>query len=402
MEIGEINRDRALEAFEPMYDLYERGQYPYDRLEVDLPQNIVPKPIASKPLLFARFLFYACLYMRGTVISSDAFKQLIRLWKNEPWLFDPEQVIKSNPWEIAIVLYGYIPWRFDQIGDFWYQNSLVLLEDWDGDPRNIFAGTVDEQELYNRIIGLNGYRGFWGFKWKMSSMLSYFLSAVELIPFNELSAPVDFHHLRVYLSTMMLVIFGTLKIRFEAVEKLGIELAKWLQAEYGLNAVQYGDVIWLWSLKLCRKAPYTKCRVTYMDVERNGKIVPNKKVRVPHEVDWDNPAYHRLQERSCGGCAIAKWCKYGIPAGTYYDIGQFWLRERDEPPVLVNGVHQRKPVLVLPKKLERSSKRHVKEADKRKKQAALLPGAHQMPMFGSLSVQNKPHKPKTLPDSQDD
>ena len=220
--------------------------------------------------------------MRGTVVSNDAFKKLIELWDKERWLFVPKEVLKSNPWEIGLILYGYIPWRFDQIGDFWYLNSLVLLEDWDGDPRNIFEGTTDAEDLYDRIIGRNGFRGFWGFKKKMSSMLSYFLTAVGLISPNQLSAPVDFHHLRVYLSTMMLVIFGTLKVRFETVEELGIELAKWLQDKYELTAVQYGDVIWLWSLKLCRKAPYTKCKVVYMDVERGGKLKENQKVRVPH------------------------------------------------------------------------------------------------------------------------
>lgn len=384
MSVGEINRARAVEVFEPMYDLYQRGQYPYDRPEIDLPQNLVPRSINAKPLLFARFLFFACLYMRGTVISSDAFKQLVRLWRNEPWLFNPEQVIKSNPWHIALILFDYIPWRFDQIGYFWYHNSLVLLEDWDGDPRNIFAGTTDEAELYNRMIGRNGYRGFWGFKWKISSMLSYFLAAVGLIPPNNLSAPVDFHHLRVYLSTMMILIYDTLQIRFESVEHLGIELAKWLQVEFSLTAVTYGDVIWLWSLKLCRKAPYTKCRVTYMDVERNGKLVKNKKVRIPHEVDWSRPAYHRLQERSCGGCAIASWCKFGIPAGTYYDIGQFWLRERDDPPVLLrNLIHQTKPETVVSHKLQRSAKQHHRLIAER-----TVVGEHVTePLFSNLPVQ---------------
>lgn len=392
MEVGKIDRARAQEAFEPMLDLFHRGQYPYDRPGIDLPQNLVPKSIASKPLQLALFLFFACLYMRGTVVSSDAFKQLIRLWKNERWLFDPAQVMKSNPWEIGLILYGYISWRFDQIGEFWFQNSLVLLEDWDGDPRNIFKGTVDELILYDRIIGRNGYRGFMGFKMKMSSMLSYFLSATGLIPHNELSAPVDFHHLRVYLSTMMIVIFGSLQIRFEAVEKLGIELAKYLQAKYQLTAVEYGDVIWLWSLKLCRKAPYTKCKVTYMDVETDHGLIRNKKVRVPHEVDWQLPAYRRMHDRSCGGCAIASWCKYGVPAGTYYDIGQFWLRERDEPPVLIPGlVHQTKPVRVHSRKLKASAARRIKELNKVKRDG-LLDISSQGVMFDKLPVQRAPKR----------
>ncbi len=384
---GKIDKARAREAFEPMLDLYHRGKYPYDRPETDLPQNLVPKEIASKPLQFALFLFYACLYMRGTVVSSDAFKQLIRLWKNERWLFDPVQVAKSNPWEIGLILYGYISWRFDQIGVFWFDNSIVLLEDWDADPRNIFKGTVSEQELYDRIIGRNGYRGFKGFQMKMSSMLSYFLAATGLIPHNELSAPVDFHHLRVYLSTMMIVVFGTVRIRFEAVEHLGIELAKWLQREFSLTAVEYGDVIWLWSLKLCRKAPYTKSRVTYMDVEMgDGRIIKDKKVRVPHDVDWAVPAYRRLHDRSCGGCAIAPWCKYGVPAGTYYDIGQFWLRERTSPETLVQGlIHDTKPSLIIPTKLARATKRHEKT------RSLLAPfTGEQVPMFESLPILQKP------------
>jgi len=383
---GFIDTDRARNVFEPMLDLYHKGQYPYDRPDVDLPQNLVPKKIASNELFFALFLFYACLYMRGTVVSSDAFKQLIRLWKNERWLFDPKQVVRSNPWEIGLILFNYIPWRFDQIGQFWFNNSKVLLEDWDGDPRNIFADTVDEQVLYDRIIGRNGHRGFMGFKMKMSSMLSYFLSATGLIPHNDLSAPVDFHHLRIYLSAMMIVLLGTMKIRFEAVEHLGIELAKWLQKEFALTAVEYGDVIWLWSLKLCRKAPYTKSRVTYMDVKMaNGRVVKNKKVRVPHEVDWAKPAYRRMHDRACGGCAIASSCKYGIPAGTYYDIGQFWLRERDSPAQLLDGlVHQTKPQLSIPSKLRRVAKRHEKLVSNGPEPV------EQGVMFDSLPILRKP------------
>lgn len=336
----EINYPRAKVVFAAMLERYRTNQHPFVNYQADLPQNMVLDEVKKDELRFALHLFFACKYMRGTVISSHAFRVLNQLQQEAPWLFQPELVAFASQAEVQAVLGAKIPWQQEQVAKLWRNNARVLNDEWSGDPRRIFAGTRSKEVLYRRVMGpkykeyetvsgrkvrmSNPHQGFGGFQEKMTSMLAYFLEATNLIKPTSLSAPVDFHHLRVYLATRMIEIDGA-SIRYERVKMLGIKLAERLQRDFGLTQVEYGDIIWLWSLRSCRYAPHNTS-------EANTNAT-GKKILLPVEVTW-TPGQIQTHEKTCGRCRIADHCDFGIPPAVYYTEGIFSRVPRTVPPQL--------------------------------------------------------------------
>ncbi len=334
-----INYSRARTVFEKMLARYVARQHPFQNLEDDLPQTMVLDQVKSDPLRLALHLFFACKYMRGTVISSHAFRVLNAHQEDNPWLFQPELVAFASVRDVQAVLGAKIPWQQAQVAELWRDNARVLNDEWKGDPRKIFRGASTKEDLYRRVMGPkykeyesrpdgkrvrlgNPYQGFGGFQEKMTSMLAYFLEAMELIKPTALSAPVDFHHLRVYLATRMIEI-DTDTVRYERVKMLGIELAERLQKDFGLTQVQYGDIVWLWSIRSCRWSPHNASTATK---DQNGK-----EVRTAVSVTW-TAGQIASHDKTCGRCQIADYCDFGIPPGRYYTTGVFDRIVRTVPP----------------------------------------------------------------------
>lgn len=325
-----IDYSRAKEIFALMLERYQGKRYPFQNMEEDLPQHLVLAEVTADPLRLARHLFFSCHYMRGTVISSHAFRVLNDLQKESPWLFTEDILVLTTPLQVSQALGSKIKWHQEAIGKAWLQNARTLHREWKGDPRNIFRGVKSKETLYRRVMGRkyrpkepNRYTGFIGFQEKMTSMLAYFLEATGLIEPNPLSAPIDFHHFRVYLATGMINVTES-EVRYEKVKRLGIQLAERLQRDFGLSQVEYGDVIWLWSLRSCRRSPHNRTiEVEHAESRRlTREVVP---------VVW-SPNQIGAHERTCGRCYIADHCSFGIPAGIYYKSGVFRLIPRMSPP----------------------------------------------------------------------
>lgn len=325
-----IDYSRAREVFTLMLERYRSRRYPFQNMEEDLPQHMVLPEIAADPLRLARHLFFSCHYMRGTVISSHAFRVLNELQCEYPWLFTDEILILTSSNEVGEALGTKIKWQQEAIGRAWLENARTLHREWRGDPRNIFKEVKTKGALYRRVMGQkyrskvsNRYTGFIGFQEKMTSMLAYFLEATGLIEPNPLSAPIDFHHFRVYLATGMIVLTVS-EVRYEKVKQFGIQLAERLQRDFGLTQVEYGDIIWLWSLRSCRRSPHN--RTTQIVESGSDRLVCRV---VP--VEW-TASQIEAHNRTCGRCYIADYCRFGIPAGIYYNSGVFRLIPRPLPP----------------------------------------------------------------------
>lgn len=322
-----LNHKRAEAVFGLMYARYLARMPPYNTLNEDLPQNLVREEVRADPLLLARFLFFACLYMRGTIKSNLAFRVLGELQRQDPWLFTEELLLFPDPKRVSSILLANLAWKAEEIGRSWVHNAEELARHWHGDPRNIFAGVTTKQTLYRRIMGRKydpkgKYIGFMGFQEKMTSMLAYFLEATKLIDSTPLSAPIDFHHLRLYLSTEMIECDQS-AVRYEQVKFHGIRLAEYLQRTFDISAVEYGDVMWIWSLRLCSRSPQNK---TTERTDETGRI---ERVSVP--VTW-TAGERESHKRSCGSCMIADHCQHAIPAGEYYVNGKLKKIPRMSPP----------------------------------------------------------------------
>ena len=350
----QIRYAHAKRVFEVMLAQYRTQAHPFRAMEKDLPQYLVLPEIRACPKRHARHLFFACHYMRGTVVSSHAFVQLNEMWRQHPWLFTEDILLMTNRQMVTDTLLSFIPWQSEQVGRLWLENAHTLDREWGNDPRNIFTVSA-KKALYRRIIGkkmfrTSRYAGFGGFQKKMASMLAYFLAAEKLIEPTTLSAPIDFHHFRVYLATQMIEI-DVEAVRYEKVRELGIRLAEYLQSEFNLSQVEYGDIVWLWSLRLCRHAPVNRTR-EQEEGSRVREIVP---------VTWTKAQVAQFA-RSCGTCAIAPYCKYGVPSGTYYTTGVFRLLLRELPPQSLLFVRDDLPVQVKSKKTSSRDKAGVSQS----------------------------------------
>ena len=353
-----IDYKQSEKVFEVMLLRYRNREHPYINFERDLPQNMVLPEVKADPLRFARHLFFACHYMRGTMISSLAFKLLNEMQLRDPWLFEPEVVSHTEHAVLVETLGRYVSWQKDQIAELWRANAKVLLEEWKGDPRQIFCDVKTKEELYRRVMGkkyreyemVGGkkrlikaqHQGFGGFREKMTSMLAYFLAATNLVPLSKVSAPVDFHHLRIYLATKMIVTDVDL-VRYEDINQFGIKLAEWLQKKFRLSQVDYGDIIWLWSLRSCRASPHNASK----KVELEGR----KRVKEIVPVTWTDGQSAKWA-KTCGVCAISSKCTSGVPPGTYYTTGKLAKVPKDQPPQAILFDPSELPFdRVLPKKV---------------------------------------------------
>jgi hypothetical protein len=345
-----IAEKRAREVFAPMLEQYMARGSPFLTVDADRPQAYVPASLKSNPALWARFLFYLCLYMRGGYDSVEAAKRLAQAFLNHPELFD-ERVLGWSEADIQRVMGGFIPIFRERIGRFWLHNSQVLWQYWSGDPRRIFVHARSADESYFRLMGsryrplskrlqaatrgqlpaltagsihdLAVYEGFLGFREKMTSMLAYFLFDASLMTqLPPLSAPVDFHHVRIYLQTGMLPVVTGSVYRYEQLVAPGIAVAEYLQRTFSLPMPVYGDIIWLWSKNLCSLAPHNWSRKVQSPT---GRVIRESVVPT-----WSK-AERRAYERSCGQCAIARWCTKAVSSGPYYTDGRFVLGSRGAP-----------------------------------------------------------------------
>lgn len=317
--------------------------FPYD---TQLPQDFIPPEIKADPLVHARFLFYTCHYMRGTIRSDYAVKRLVELWRAEPRFFDPHEVVHMHHLEVYAALKEFLFYQASTITDYWIENSRRLTRHWSGDPRTIFKGIAEPDEMYRRIVNKPLNKGVWrkykiekpheegflGFQEKMASMLAYFLMEAGLIEEFRASPAVDFHLIRVLLATEILVVenghaAGEKLLRYEHISPLGVQVLERYSREHDVSLVELGDALWMVSTALCRRAPGN----TTVDRHkgRGGKTTKNPR---PLKVDWRKAGHVERYRGSCGSCPVLEACRWHVFSGTYYEEGEFSMRSHIRLP----------------------------------------------------------------------
>lgn len=260
-----------------------------------LPQTFIPERIKSDSLLHARFLFYTCHYMRGTIKSDHAVRRLVTLWKTHPEFFDPLYVSSLNSIETLFEeLDRLIGYKTKEIAPFWKENSRRLATHWGGDPRRIFDSVTNAEEMYRVLTNKAAKKvvheheqGFFGFQKKMASMLAYFLMEAGLVAPFTASPPVDFHLVRVLLATRVLTVsdMGVRKLRYDHLTPKGIEVLERYGHEHNENLVELGNALWMLSVVLCSQAPGNGSSGRRKGV--HGKKIYPKRV----DVLWSNPQH---------------------------------------------------------------------------------------------------------------
>lgn len=331
-----VDTRRAKLVFKRLLHALRSRQYPYNTAQ--LPQHQIPDEIRRDPLRHSQFIFYVCHFMRGAIQSDMAIKQLVALWRKEPGLFEPEKVADMSEEHIRASLFLALNYHLDEIAAFWLKNSQSLMRRWRGDPRLIFKSASCGESARRLITNkkIKGEKpnneifehewGFEGFQGKMASMLAYFLMDAKLIEPMALAPAVDFHLLRVMLATQIITVDDDRRkrgFRYDQVYPYGVSLLEEYCKKSGTSSVEIGDALWIISWGLCSIAPGNGS-VGRGQKNPNGKKVLPGRLRVdPH-----NSEHLERYETSCHRCPVQHLCKWNVPSGPYYEVGNFMLDER--------------------------------------------------------------------------
>lgn len=343
-----IDHDRARRVFDCLVSALRRGRYPYNIAQ--LPQDLLPEDIRKEPLRHAQFLFYTCHFMRGAIDSTHAIRQLVALWYESSWVFEPERVAQWDTQDVRAHLVRALDYHLDEIAGFWVENSRRLLDKWQGDPRRIFVGVKTGREAIRRIANKDtSYKwafedlfehewGFLGFQGKMASMLAYFLAEAELIrPVRDIPPAVDFHLLRVMFANRILSAEGMehrTDIRYDVAYPCGVEVVKRYLQERRVSPVELGDALWCLSQTACSAAPGNRSvgRTRYRT--QGKRIGPDGRKSVPEflVLDAQNSVHVAMYESTCARCPVERTCEMNVQSGAYYEAGWFRFRRRERIP----------------------------------------------------------------------
>jgi len=339
--------ERTHEALNRLVKAYENNEYPYNHVEVPQRAENLPDNIAGGGVDHARYLFFACNFMRGPIASEFALSQLKEVWEFDSRIFEPGQVesdgivtfMRRVYWTLV---HGELHYNLSNIPRIWTFNAHKLHGYWESDPRTLFEEVETYQDLVERIAGskeekqsLNTPWGFKGFGKKMVSMLAYFYMDAGIIDDSLIPAPIDFHLLRIITSCEILEFTDPPDNLFvESYLNTARKLVTGYCRKTGISMPKLAEAVWLLSRELCSQYPGNRMH--------EGKNRGRNTRLDPVDLRW-NKSQREAFINSCGRCPIRKWCNKRVPSAPYYRWGQLIiLGEREEPPEnLVDLSHHR-------------------------------------------------------------
>ena len=327
--------------------------FPYDQATRPQDTKIGASLRQKSELEQSLFWFYTCLYMSGGIKSNDATVSLWNVREKNPEIFNPFFFSESKMEYPELVEYvegaigKKLPYYLLKRKRQWVENSLRIAKVFNGDPRKIFASGnyfVAESLMRNDFNG----GGFLGFQEKMAGMLTYFLIQQGLIELDEYISAVDFHLLRVLISSGAIEVENPeVPFSYGQVYPVG-KFALWLGAldEKGVMSPEmmtdFADALWLLSTELCSASPINARpdlrHVVKERVAKNHERRGLEQLKQPTQLslgledsfsrdEWlRRPKQRRRIEASCHRCPLKFQCRTGIPAQNYYQgSGMFVL-----------------------------------------------------------------------------
>lgn len=254
------------------------------------------------PGLTANDVFYITHLQRGRVQSHMPTGRAVRLRETYPELFDPNQAMHLSATDIDERLrqvFGTVPPK-QRYGESWQRNSEILVRGWGGDIRNVYDGVTTEVEVRARVMNKEKYdlphreQGFYMFQAKMTALLTINLMQAGFVPRISMSFPVDFHHIRVLVSTGMIVLPDGV-YHPEPLVKAGDQIGRaYLDRFTEMDPVVFSELLFVLSREGCARA-----------------------IDDP-DVDWGIPGMRERYEASCGRCPLEHRCKQTAVSREYY------------------------------------------------------------------------------------
>ncbi|MBT5021356.1 hypothetical protein HOK51_06275 [Candidatus Woesearchaeota archaeon] len=239
--------NRAKKIVEVVLDSYDRREGLFTNL-VNIEENI---PLKSGDKQKSLFLFFVTNIDHGTK-SKLLYAGAQELWKKNKTYFDPKQLVKFDKDELAEILANYLKPRYPNVAAIrWQKNSELLLNKYNGDPRNMF----DAEEANVVLKRIKEFRGMGEktgglFFRSMVNTLGY-----EYWDINEIMQPVDVHDMR------LSYILGVL----DREESKNIHRVRviWNEAcsQAGKNWLLFDKALWLIGSEGCNNKKCDECSV---------------------------------------------------------------------------------------------------------------------------------------------
>ncbi len=400
-----FNEERALKLFAILSDYWRNKKGIFT--DITLPQDRYQLP--ADPIAAARWFFFAAITQRGGVVSEDPFKWLWSLWEKYPEMYDPQVVAQQWTPELIARKFTEIVelkksdspspkaeqsllwpgadlriqrprrmrpksqkkafYKLEEFANSWYQNACALARSWGGDLRNVFWGVIEFEEAYRRIDYKRAPNAvsFGGMRRKIFSLLTIWLQEKNLIPRFPGPIPVDFHAIRVLVSTGVIdrrafSPFVPKKPEQESLrgvpalqvtERVTDEIALWSQrfcTENGFSHMDINPAVWVLSRELCVE-----------QLQNSGQENLDRSITLvdPEELRRNSALWPVEYPDLCSHCPIESLCVRTLPNRPYYRWGVAMTAERVPYP------HQHLEGSVLPGMERRDLTALVARKDKR-------------------------------------
>lgn len=227
----------------------------------ELLENQIPPNVRYKSKQHANFLFYLISQDHGTK-SSKLYERAKKIYVDFPENFDPKFVIDKFRSEESQDLLAFIKLlgvRYpNNSAKYWYRNSLILIDQYNSDARNIFRSS-DGPEILKRI------KEFHGFGSKISGLLFRVFVGIGLATpdkVDEVGFPTDIHDTRIAALTKIVDIPEDIT---EANYSPFVKIAQtaWQQAcrDEKINWLQLDRALWILGSKGCVNERHHDCPI---------------------------------------------------------------------------------------------------------------------------------------------
>ena len=246
----EIDDSKALKIASKLFDdFYGKKGFFKDK---PMPEYVPLRNLKKGTKQHALYLTY--------VISIDYMVDAEKLWKKSrgayelhPERFTPEKILKVSQRSVELFVKRLGARYYKNAAKTWKKISEVLLEQYDGDPRNITPEPMDIAEVKKRLKAFPYLRRVMGET-----------GLFKLKNLNELDVPVDKQVARFTLYTGVLKVLSESFIGCAQDEPLrGLTEEAWRNAAKALNTAPWklDEPIWTTGSKLCSGRKCSNCPV---------------------------------------------------------------------------------------------------------------------------------------------
>ena len=262
--IPKLNKERGIWVAKKAVEMLHSKKPPFDKEET-IPEMILPEGVEPDSLEQALFLFYA--------VSMDSLRNADDLYKSVRGM-----VREAGAWDILCMeekeLEGLID-KYMGLGasgsggpddplKTLMTNNNPLLRKYKGDPRNIFKGVSDIDEMIRRLVE---FRQFGPGKSALLLKNYYKLGFIELEDPYDFPIKVDRHVIRISVGTGVMRFEPEGRYRTEKIVPMLRELYRKITRAEKIDPGELDDALWVIGAKICVKKKLSYCQTMQCPLE---------------------------------------------------------------------------------------------------------------------------------------